>query len=81
MNKCPACRSENVVFFDSSNTITYEPPSSKDEYLQWIQYDCQDCGALLEVEDGYISVKREVNFEYKTVMRFTVNWEKVLNEL
>ena len=81
MNKCPSCKSKNVKFFDSSENIQYEIPGSKHEFSQWKQYDCQDCGALLEVENGYISVKRAVNFEYKTVMRYSVNWEKVLEEV
>lgn len=78
MNKCPICKSENIKFLDSSESIVYDPPESKDLYSKWEQYDCQDCGVLLEVENGYISV---LNSEFKTVMRFSVNWEKILNEL
>jgi hypothetical protein len=81
MNKCPSCRSVNLTFIDSSENIQYEIPGSKHEFSKWEEYECQDCGALLMVENGYISVRRYINSEYKTVMRYSVNWEKVLEEV
>jgi ribosomal protein S27E len=82
MNKCPSCKLENVLFIDSSKAIQYEIPGSKHEFEDWEEYECQDCGALLMVENGYISVSRFdfASFQYKTLMRYSVNWEKKLEE-
>lgn len=81
MNKCPVCRLEDIVLVDSSENLSYSSPEFKEECSQWEQYDCLNCGNLLEVENGYIAVKKAVGLEYKTVLRYSVNWEKVLNEI
>ena len=81
MNKCPSCRSIDLTFIDSSENIQYEIPGSKHEFSQWEEYECQDCGAILFIENGIISVGTYVKNEYKTLMRYTVNWEKVLEEV
>lgn len=82
MKKCPSCKLENVMFIDSSKNIQDEIPGSKHEFENWEEYECQDCGALLMVENGYISVSRFdfASFQYKTLMRYSVNWEKKLEE-
>jgi hypothetical protein len=83
MKKCPSCKLENVMFIDSSKNIQDEIPGSKHEFSNWEEYECQDCGALLLVENGYILVRRFdfAKFEYKTLMKYSVNWEKKLEEV
>ena len=79
MKKCPSCKLENLTFIDSSAKIQCDYP----EYsAEWEEYECQDCGASLMVEDGYISVRRFnfTKFEYVTMMRYSVNWEKKIEE-
>ena len=82
MKKCPSCKLENLTFIDSSENIQYEIPGSKHEFSQWEEYECQNCGASLMVENGYISVRRFnfAKFEYVTMMKYSVNWEKKLEE-
>ena len=83
MKKCPSCKLEHVLFIDSSKNIQDEITGSKHEFSQWEEYECQDCGASLMVEEGYISVRRFdfASFQYKTLMRYSVNWEKKLEEV
>lgn len=81
MNKCPVCKSQDINLIDSSENITYSSSEFKSECSVWEQYDCLNCGVLLEVEDGYISVKKSVGLEYKTVLRYSVDWERKLSEL
>lgn len=83
MNKCPSCKLENLMFIDSSKDIQYEIPGSKYEFSEWEEYECQDCGASLIVEDGYILVRRFnfASFSYETLMKYSVNWEKKLEEV
>ena len=83
MNKCPICRSVNLTFIDSSENIQYEIPGSKHEFENWEDYECQDCGALLTIENGYISVSRFdfASFQYKTLMKYSIDWEKKLEKV
>lgn len=83
MNKCPSCRKTNLTFIDSSESIKSDNPGSEDIISEWEEYECQDCGASLMVENGYISVRRFdfAKFEYKTMMRYSINWEERLKEL
>lgn len=82
MKKCPSCKLENVVFIDSSKDIRSETFIHLEPFEQWEEYECQNCGASLMVENGYISVRRFnfSSFEYRTLMRYSVNWEKKLEE-
>jgi hypothetical protein len=74
---------ENVMFIDSSKNIQDEIPGSKHEFLDWEEYECQDCGASLLVENGYITVRRFdfAKFQYKTLMKYSIHWEKKLEEV
>ena len=80
MNKCPVCKTEDIELVDSSENITYSSPELKSECSVWEQYDCLKCGVLLEVEDGTISVKKTVGLEYKTVLRYSTDWERKIEE-
>lgn len=80
MNKCPVCKSEDIELVDSSENITYSSPKLKSECSVWEQYDCLKCGVLLEVEDETISVKKTVGLEYKTVLRYSTDWERKIEE-
>jgi hypothetical protein len=71
------------MFIDSSKNIQDEIPGSKHEFLDWEEYECQDCGASLLVENGYITVRRFdfAKFQYKTLMKYSIHWEKKLEEV
>jgi acetone carboxylase gamma subunit len=80
INKCPMCKLQDLTLVDSSENITYPSPEIKSQMAEWEEYECQNCGVLLEVENGYITVKRIVGLEAKTIFRFTINWEKKIEE-
>jgi acetone carboxylase gamma subunit len=80
INKCPMCKLQDLTLVDSSENITYPSPEIKSQMAEWEEYECQNCGVLLEVENGYIAVKRIVGLEAKTIFRFTINWEKKIEE-
>jgi transposase-like protein len=83
MNKCPSCKLENVLFIDSSKDIRIETDIKINEFEEWEEYECQDCGASLLVENGYITVRRFdfAKFQYKTLMKYSIHWEKKLEEV
>jgi acetone carboxylase gamma subunit len=80
INKCPMCKLQDLTLIDSSENIIYPSPEIKSQMAEWEEYECQNCGVLLEVENRYITVKRIVGLEAKTIFRFTVNWEKKIEE-
>ena len=83
MNKCPSCKLENVLFIDSSEHIRIETDIQINEFEKWEEYECQDCGASLLLENGYITVRRFdfTSFQYKILMKYSVDWEKKLEKV
>jgi hypothetical protein len=75
INKCPICKLEDLTFIDSSENIIYPSSEIKSEMAEWEEYECQNCNLLLDVENGYITVKKITGLETKIVFRFTTNWE------
>jgi hypothetical protein len=70
------------MFIDSSENIRIETGANIDEFAKWEEYECQDCGASLMVENEYILVRRFdfASFQYKTLMKYSVDWEKKIEE-
>lgn len=67
MFKCPECKSTDTVLIYSSEDYSYE------------QWECVDCGFLLDVEEGIITVQKPIGFnEFKIMYKVTTEWEKVL---
>jgi len=81
MKKCPNCKLENLFFVDSSESITYPSEEVKKLYAKWEQWECSDCGSLLDVEEGIITVLEPVGInENKIKFRVTTDWERKIEE-
>jgi hypothetical protein len=81
MNKCPNCKSEDVMLIDSSENIKYPSEEIKELYAKWEQWECSDCGSLLDVEEGIITVLKQVGINQTQIMfRVTTDWERKIEE-
>lgn len=82
MNKCPNCKSQDVNLIDSSENIIYPSEEIKELYAKWEQWECEDCGSLLDVEEGIITVLKQVGINQTQIMfRVTTDWERKFSEL
>lgn len=81
MNKCPNCKSQDVNLIDTSENITYPSEEIKELYAKWEQWECSDCGSLLDVEEGIITVLKQVGINQTQIMfRVTTDWERKIEE-
>ena len=81
MNKCPNCKSEDVMLIDSSENIKYPSEEIKELYAKWEQLECSDCGSLLDVEEGIITVLKQVGInQTQIIFRVTTDWERKIEE-
>jgi len=82
MKKCPNCKLENLFFVDSSESITYPSEEVKKLYAKWEQWECSDCESLLDVEEGIITVLKQVGInQTQIIFRVTTDWERKFSEL
>lgn len=81
MNKCPNCKSKDVNLIDTSENITYPSEEIKELYAKWEQWECSDCGSLLDVEEGIITVLKQVGInQTQIIFRVTTDWERKIEE-
>jgi len=81
VNKCPNCKSEDVMLIDSSENIKYPSEEIKELYAKWEQWECSDCGSLLDVEEGIITVLKQVGInQTQIIFRVTTDWERKIEE-
>jgi hypothetical protein len=81
MNKCPNCKSEDVMLIDSSENITYPSEEIKELYAKWEQWECNGCESLLDIEEGIITVLKPVGINENQIMfRVTTDWERKIEE-
>ena len=81
MNKCPNCKSKDVNLIDTSENITYPSEEIKELYAKWEQWECSDCESLLDVEEGIITVLKQVGInQTQIIFRVTTDWERKIEE-